>query len=86
MPRAQSGSPAELERALERSSALSTMVNRRADEVDNQSYDSHEPNNGFCAKVGTPSSHKGQADMAETEFKYDVFISYSHKDEEWVLS
>lgn len=22
--------------------------------------------------------------MAETEFKYDVFVSYSHKDEEWV--
>jgi hypothetical protein len=21
--------------------------------------------------------------MAESEFKYDVFISYSHRDEEW---
>jgi hypothetical protein len=24
--------------------------------------------------------------MAETEFKYDVYISYSHKDEEWVVN
>jgi tetratricopeptide (TPR) repeat protein len=24
--------------------------------------------------------------MAETEFKYDVFVSYSHKDEEWVVN
>jgi tetratricopeptide (TPR) repeat protein len=24
--------------------------------------------------------------MAETDFKYDVFISYSHKDEEWVVN
>jgi TIR domain-containing protein len=24
--------------------------------------------------------------MVETESKYDVFISYSHKDEEWVVS
>ena len=24
--------------------------------------------------------------MADTEFKYDVFISYSHKDEEWVVN
>ena len=24
--------------------------------------------------------------MAETDFKYDIFISYSHKDEEWVVN
>src|SRR5688572_25139259 len=24
--------------------------------------------------------------MAETDFKYDVFISYSHRDEEWVVN
>ena len=42
----------------------------------------------FYAKVRTSFWVEGQKSkvgggMAETEFKYDVFISYSHKDEEW---
>jgi hypothetical protein len=45
-------------------------------------------NAGFCAKVGEGQRLKVEVrrlvNMAETDFKYDVFISYNHKDEKWV--